>query len=405
MTTKSSVPKTRQPKTNNFVLILDQLLEKYNLSAESTPEQLSKHASELGTSFLDWKARKSVKEALTRRKFSKEQIEDLVPNQRKCNSKPTIEERAKYCAKTGDFIDIVANHWKLRPKSNDENEIVAGASRQSTFRVKLAEGGVDPAIIEAFAKDKDLIQESNKIQKKRTKKQMANPDRIPIHFSMARVSKRLQNMDVSKIPTREDLADVIVMLSMRPAEVRSLQINHYQLDPSNIPAWYKEGYSWYCTGYLKSRGEKKKNPDPQPFLSMEKNPEHARELLTWIRNAIKAGKLRDPVYTESGSRNAWPFNEFLNQEPYKSIPKDLREYGAKHASRIHGGKKPTPQHLKLLARIAMRQESDRLDAGDNYAIGDTESEESGPESDHNSEPRSESAENDEISDIINMYSY
>ena len=69
-------------------------------------------------------------------------------------------------------------------------------------------------------------------------------------------------MDVSKIPTRENLANVIVMLSMRPAEMRSLQINHYELDPSNISAWYKEGYSWYCTGYLKSRGEKKKNPDP-----------------------------------------------------------------------------------------------------------------------------------------------
>ncbi|RGB37789.1 hypothetical protein C1646_756416 [Rhizophagus diaphanus] len=240
-------------------------------------------------------ARKSIKEALTRRKFSKEQIEALIPNQRKCNSKPTIEERAKYCAKTGDFIDIVANHWKLRPKSNDENEIVAGASRQSTFRVKLAEGGVNPAIIEAFAKDKDLIQKSNRIQKKRTKKQMANLDRIPIHFSMARVSKRLQNMDVSKIPTREDLADVIVMLSIRPVEVRSLQINHYQLDPSNIPA---------C-----------------------------------------------------GSHNAWPFNEFLNQEPYKSIPKDLRDYGSKHASRIYGG--------------------------DNYAIGDTESEDSDPEFESN----------------------
>jgi hypothetical protein len=51
---------------------------------------------------------------------------------------------------------------------------------------------------------------------------MANPDRIPIHFSLANVSKRIQNMDVSKIPTREDLADVIVMLSMRPGEVRLL---------------------------------------------------------------------------------------------------------------------------------------------------------------------------------------
>ena len=94
------------------------------------------------------------------------------------------------------------------------------------------------------------------------------------------MSKQLQNINTSKIPTREDLADVIVMLSMRPGEVRSLQINHYELNPSNIPAWYKEGYSWYCTDYLKSREEKKKNPEFWPFLSMEKNSECARELLT-----------------------------------------------------------------------------------------------------------------------------
>ncbi|CAG8625290.1 11731_t:CDS:2 [Funneliformis mosseae] len=60
------------------------------------------------------------------------------------------------------------------------------------------------------------------------------------------------------------------------------------------------------------------------------------------------------------------------QEPYRTIPKKLRDYGSKHASRIHDGKNPTPQHLKLLSRIALRQESDHLDAGDNYAMGDTE---------------------------------
>jgi len=255
------------------------------LSADFTPEQLSKHAPELDALLPDWMTRRCVKVALVRgtdnrRSFSKERIEALLPDKRKKNL--TIEERAKYCAKTGDFIDIVANHWHLGLKNKDENEIVADVSRQLTFRVKLAEGGVDPAIIEEFAKDKELIQDSNKIQKERTKKRMANPGRIPIHFSLANVSKRIQNMDISKIPAREDLADVIVMLSMRPGEVRSLQINHYEPDPSNIPAWYKEGYSWYCTGYLKSRGEKKENPDPRPFLSMEKNPERTRELLTWI---------------------------------------------------------------------------------------------------------------------------
>src|SRR5581483_4958265 len=408
MATKMATSKTRKPKANNFVLVLEQFLEKHNLTANSTLEQLSEHAPELDALLPDWMARRCVKVALTRgtdnrRSFSKEKIEAFLPDKRK--GKLNIEKRAKYCAKDGDFVDIIANHWALGPKNKDENEIIASASRQSTFRAKLAEGGVETAIIEVFAKDKELIQDSNKIQKKRTKKRMANPDRIPKHFFLANVQKRIQNMDVSKTSTRKDLADVIVMLSMRPAEIRSLQINYYEPDPSNIPAWYKEGYSWYCTGYLKNKGEKKKNPPPRLFLSIEKNPERARELLTWIRDAIKAGKLRDPVYTRSGTRNAWPFNEFLKQEPYRTKPKNLRDYGSKHASRIHSGKKPTPQHLKLLSRIAMRQESDCLDAGDNYAIGDTESEDSDPEDEHNLELKLESTENDEISDIINMYSY
>ncbi|GBB91437.1 hypothetical protein RclHR1_18740002 [Rhizophagus clarus] len=98
------------------------------------------------------------------------------------------------------------------------------------------------------------------------------------------MSKRIQNMDISKIPTRENLTDVIVMLSMRPAE------------------------------------------------------------------------------------------------PYRTIPEKLRDYGTKHASRIHGDKKATSQHFKLLSRIAMRQESDHLDAGDNYTISKTELEKSGSES-------------------------
>jgi hypothetical protein len=411
MATKTATPKTRKPKNNNYVGILEQFLEKHNLTADSTPKQLNEHAPELDALLPDWMARRCVKVALAkgtenRRLFSKERIEALLPDKRK--GKLTIEERAKYCAKTGDFIDIVANHWKLGPKTNDENEIVAGVARQSTFRVKLAEGSVDPEIIDTFAKDKDRIQESNKIQRKRTKKQMAKTPRIPKHFSLANVSKRIQNMDVSKIPTRENLADVIVMLSMRPSEVTSLRIKRYEpdeplgIDLPNIPAWYKEEYSWYCTGYKKADGR-----IPRPLLSMEKNLERAKELLTWIQDAIKAKKLSDPVFTESGTRSAWPFNEFLKQEPYRSIPRELRRYGKRHASRIHGGKNVTSEELKRLSKIALRQESERLDAGDNYAMGDTESEDNDTESedDCNPEPKSESAKNDEISEIINMYSY
>jgi hypothetical protein len=48
MSTKATAPKTWKPKTNNYVGVLDQFLEKYNLSANSTPEQLSEHVPELG---------------------------------------------------------------------------------------------------------------------------------------------------------------------------------------------------------------------------------------------------------------------------------------------------------------------------------------------------------------------
>jgi hypothetical protein len=111
------------------------------LSADSTPEQLSEHASELGASLPDWKARKCVKDALARsiknrRAFSKDQIGALVSDKRK--EKLTIKERAQHCAKTDDKWDVFIHSMDLGPKNNDENEIVAGCSRLSLFRNELA---------------------------------------------------------------------------------------------------------------------------------------------------------------------------------------------------------------------------------------------------------------------------
>ncbi|CAG8716264.1 3685_t:CDS:1, partial [Funneliformis mosseae] len=65
----------------------------------------------------------------------------------------------------------------------------------------------------------------------------------------------------------------------------------------------------------------------------------------------------------------------------------------------------THQHLDQLNRIALRHKIIHHDAEKNYAIGNIELEDSDPEDKHNSESESESTENDEISDIINIYSY
>ncbi|CAG8798707.1 19891_t:CDS:1 [Cetraspora pellucida] len=163
--------KTRKPKTNNFTSILDQFLNKYNLSAESNPLQLRIHADELGTMLPDWKARKDVKKALHRRLFKNNQIEALVLNNKK--KRLTIKERAQYCAKTGDVWDIYLHALDLAEIKNDaDKKIVASSSCLSQFRKELAEAGVDPEQINIYAKLPNITQASNKIQKKKLEQRL-----------------------------------------------------------------------------------------------------------------------------------------------------------------------------------------------------------------------------------------
>ncbi|RIB10164.1 hypothetical protein C2G38_2250940 [Gigaspora rosea] len=316
----ATVQKTRKPKTNSFTSILDLILNKYNLSAESNPLQLRNHADELGTMLPDWKAHKDVKEAL---------------------------RRAQYCAKTEDVWDIWLHALDLAvPKNNTDEAIVAASSCLSQFRKELAEAGVNPEQINTYAKLLEVTRASNEIQKRQLEQRLPIPPKTPKHFSLEEGLRRIQNINTTKIPTMQDLADVIMMLSMRPAEVATLRIIHYEA------------------------GEKaKNNPKPRQFLSMEKNPERAKELLTWIQDAIATRKLHDPVYSISGKRSTGVFSKFL--KPYSITAKRLRKIGGKHASRVHGGQNPTSQHLELLSRIAMRHNIGRFDSGKYYAEGDT----------------------------------
>ncbi|CAJ0836875.1 20688_t:CDS:2 [Entrophospora sp. SA101] len=117
----------------------------------------------------DWKARKSVKEALRRRLFKEYQIKALVPDKR--NEKLTIKERAQYCAKTEDPYDIWLHALDLiKTKNNSDEEIVASNSRLTLFRKELKEAGVDSKVIDIYAKFSALTQDSNEIQKRQLPK-------------------------------------------------------------------------------------------------------------------------------------------------------------------------------------------------------------------------------------------
>ncbi|CAG8473711.1 3082_t:CDS:2 [Cetraspora pellucida] len=89
---------------------IHEVLNKYNLLAESNLLQLRAHADEFRA---------------------------LVPNNKK--KRLTIKERAQYCAKTKDVWDIWLHALDLAvPKNNTNEAIVAVSSRISQFRKELA---------------------------------------------------------------------------------------------------------------------------------------------------------------------------------------------------------------------------------------------------------------------------
>src|SRR5947207_13051031 len=93
---------------------------------------------------------------------------------------------------------------------------------------------------------------------------------------------------------------------------------------------------WGVTGYAKNRGQQ---DIPRVFRSLEKDEERAKQLLTWIQDAISSGQLKDP-----GKPGALWFNTFLKKDEFLPevgkplLPSSLRNLGAVFAVAIHGSK-------------------------------------------------------------------
>ncbi|UZO12824.1 uncharacterized protein OCT59_004339 [Rhizophagus irregularis] len=92
------------------------------------------------------------------------------------------------------------------------------------------------------------------------------------------------------------LADVTIMLCIRPAEIKTLRISRSSASNGGV------------TGYAKNQGQQ---DIPRVFRSLEKNEERASQLLTWIQEAISSGQLRDP-----GKPGVLWFNIFLKKDEF-----------------------------------------------------------------------------------------
>ncbi|PKK57016.1 hypothetical protein RhiirC2_827007, partial [Rhizophagus irregularis] len=149
----------------------------------------------------------------------------------------------------------------------------AGLSRLTRLRRELKVLGASEKIISATFIP-DTTRSANKIQKERSKQREDEGLHYPDHFSLESVKERLDMYDVSKAPDLQALADVMIMLCIRPAEIKDLRISNGGV-----------------TGYAKNRGQQ---DIPRVFRSLEENEERAKLLLTWIQGAISSGQLRDP---------------------------------------------------------------------------------------------------------------
>ncbi|CAG8811870.1 12707_t:CDS:2, partial [Gigaspora rosea] len=144
----------------------------------------------------------------------------------------------------------------------------AGSSRLSRLRRELRNLGASFEIIKA-TKFPDITKEANEIQKNR-RKYVEAFEKIdyPDHFTLESVKERLDKYDISTPPDLQALADVMIMLCIRPSELTSLHITDAGV-----------------TGYAKNRGQ----PD------IPRNLDHWRKTKNGPKNYSPGSSMKYPL--------------------------------------------------------------------------------------------------------------
>ena len=267
----------------------------HKLTNEMSLEELSQYAPKIlellitGVSKVDKEKRRQARDRLQKEyKFSKEQAFALIPHERVGRSKSQVtlkevEDEAevnicstKSACQVSDIIPegetigetaqrIMRDNLDVRDVKAIANAIaetasnsVAGTSSLSRLRSELRKLNAPKTIIDATF-NPDMTCLSNKIQKERRDQRESEGIDYPDHFSLESVKERLDLYDISNIPDKQALADVMIMLCIRPAEIKNLRISNGGV-----------------TGYSKNWGQQDIS---RVFRSLEKNEKRAKQLL------------------------------------------------------------------------------------------------------------------------------
>jgi hypothetical protein len=113
----------------------------------------------------------------------------------------------------------------------------SGVSRLSRLRKELRNLKASEKSISATF-DPETTRLSNNMQKERRLQRENEGINYPDHFALESVKERLGGYDVSKIPDTQALTNIMVMLCIRPAELKTIRIADVKV-----------------TGYVKNRNQ------------------------------------------------------------------------------------------------------------------------------------------------------
>ncbi|CAJ0854478.1 12452_t:CDS:1 [Entrophospora sp. SA101] len=355
-------------------------VNQYNLTPQMSIAELGNYTEKICKDLKDYKARDHARNRIQKLGFSKDQTYTLIPIQtsgRHVIGRDPIKKLAQYIKENENNLEPEEIYELAYNLAKTASTVIAQSSRLKLLRKELRKLDADCITIESIYIP-DITQSSNEEQAINQKLREDEGYDCPEFFYLENVQKRLKDCNTANSPTMQNLMDIMIMLSMRPADVATLRINHYS--PSN-EEWYHSEYSWYCTGYAKN-----KNNEPRPFVSMEKDPLLARELLVWIQKAIP-NKFPFLMRDKDGDVNVHPINNFL--AVYGISSSYLRKIRSDHAIIIHEGK--TRSKCNRLCKLALRHKIKR-EASDHYGIMNNRPIIPVPKQEY-----------DEIEDIYNLY--
>ena len=222
----------------------------HQLTNEMSIEDFSQYAPEMRNLLGDDREkRRQARNRLQKGyKFSKEQAFALIPDQRigwyisqilvlKESEAEVNISLVSDNAPEGETIRETAQRIMRDSLGEKEVKLIAKAlaetspnpvactSSLSRLRKELRKLNAPKAIIEA-TKIPGITTLSNKIQKEKSLLCEDEGIHYSDHFSLESVKERLDMYDVSKAPGLQALADVTIMLCIRPAEIKILRISN-----------------------------------------------------------------------------------------------------------------------------------------------------------------------------------